>query len=377
MALAAVLLSAGALARTVVDAVGITVSNLGPSDLVNVVVNDLTLGVVNHVIGNLNAGLDEVLTSTEIPQLGVEQVCNSADTFDNMATADGEAAVSGTPAPQAGDPANLVCVAPPVIDILKEISVDGGATWHDANNAGAAPVVDFPHGAEYRITVSNPGPTDLENVVVNDPTLSIANYPVGALAAGIDAVITSTEIAALSQAQVCATEGPFGNTATADGESADTGTSATQASDPAYLVCATPPAISVLKEISVDGGATWHDANNAGTAPMVEPPSGAEYRITVSNPGVTDLVNVGVSDYSVGSLASGVDAVLTSAQIPALSKALVCGLDGEFPNTATADGNSAESGTSAPQAMDSAVLVCTTDTTFFINGFEDPKEPPR
>jgi hypothetical protein len=158
-------------------------------------------------------------------------------------------------------------------------------TWFDANDAGSAPAVDYPSGAEYRITVSNPGTTDLVNVVVNDNTLGVMNHSVGSLAAGADVVLTSAQIPALSVAERCAGPGTFNNEATADGESADTGTPAPQASDPANLVCVAPPAITVVKEISVDGGMNWFDANDAGSAPAVDYPSGAEYRITVSNPG--------------------------------------------------------------------------------------------
>jgi len=344
----------------------ITVSNPGPTDLVNVVVNDATLGIANHAVGSLAAGANVVLTSGTIPALAVAEVCDSAGTFTNTATADGESADTGTPAPQASDPANLVCVEGASVEILKEISIDGGASWHDANSAGTAPVVEFPSGADYRITVSNPGPTDLVNVVVNDATLGIANHAVGSLAAGANVVLTSGTIPALAVAEVCDSAGTYTNIATADGESADTGTPAPQASDPANLVCVDPPAINVLKEISIDGGATWHDANSAGTAPVVEFPSGADYRITASNPGPTNLVNVvvndatlGISNHAVGSIAAGANVVLTSGTIPALSVQEVCDAAGTFVNTATADGDSEDTGTSAPQASDPATLVCT------------------
>ena len=70
----------------------------------------------------------------------------------------------------------------PDIDILKEVSIDGGATWYDAN-VDAPPADMFPIGlvpstlAQYRLTVENIGEEALINVVLNDATLGLVNEP--------------------------------------------------------------------------------------------------------------------------------------------------------------------------------------------------------
>ena len=134
------------------------------------------------------------------------------------------------------------CIAPyedptPSMTIQKEVSVDGGSNWFDADTAGSAPTVDFPSGAEYRLSVNNDGAVDLVNVAVSDPTLGINSYSVGNLAAGSSVILDSNDIAQLSQAQVCSSATIFTNTASASGESSLSGTSIGPVTDSANLNC--------------------------------------------------------------------------------------------------------------------------------------------
>lgn len=342
----------------------LTVTNAGSVRLDDVVVNDATLNIVDYPVGSLDGGANVQLTSVQIGALGVAQRCKGAGTFNNVATADGFSAATGEPVPQASDLANLVCVDPPEILVLKEISVDGGATWQDANSAVTAPIVTFPSGAEYRITVSNPGPTDLVDVVVNDGDLNIVNYAVGDLDAGQSVELNSGDIEELGVTVACDESETVTNTATADGDSAVTGTAAPQASDPAVLVCIGSSSILLLKEISVDGGGTWHDADDLNTAVIAVFPSPALYRLTVTNDGTSPLTGVvvddpdlGVDDYPVGDLGVGESAVLTEVEIPELSFTVRCGERGTFVNIATAAGTSTED-LSQVNDTDRAYLVC-------------------
>ena len=349
----------------------LTVTNDGLVDLVDVTINDATLGIGPVNIGNLAAGANTVLTSgsTGFGALYAVDRCTEAGTFLNTATADGDSAVTGTPATQATDPANLVCVEPPSITILKEISLDGNAPWFDANDAASAPVTEYDSDAYYRLTVTNDGLVDLVDVTINDATLGIGPVNIGNLAAGANTVLTSgsTGFGALYAVDRCTTAGTFLNTATADGKSAITGLAVPQASDPANLVCVPPPLIDILKEISLDGNAPWYDANDAASAPVAVPPSDAYYRITVTNTGLVDLVNVTINDatlgigpVNIGNLAAGANTVLTSGStgFGALYAVDRCTTDGTYLNTATADGDSAETGKAAPQVSDPANLVC-------------------
>ncbi|MDT8408138.1 MAG: hypothetical protein RQ741_00935, partial [Wenzhouxiangellaceae bacterium] len=141
--------------------------------------------------------------------------------------------------PIAGDAAGsaiIRLVTVPDIELLKQISTDGGTTWFDADDAANAPYAEFPSGAEYRLLVSNTGTADLVDVTVNDSTLGITDVNIGDLAVGQSVTLDSGDITALSQAQVCDSGGTYENLAMVTGTSADDGSSVTD-DDPANLVC--------------------------------------------------------------------------------------------------------------------------------------------
>ena len=133
--------------------------------------------------------------------------------------------------------------ATPSMTIQKEISVDGGRNWFDADTAGTAPTVDFPSGAQYRVILNNTGSVNLVNVTLSDTVLGINNYAVGNLAAGSSVILDSGDISQLNQAQVCSSATTFTNTASANGESSLSGTSIGAVTDSARLNCieADPP----------------------------------------------------------------------------------------------------------------------------------------
>lgn len=145
------------------------------------------------------------------------------------------------------DDLNLVqCQTKPAsINLLKQISVDGGVTWLDADTAATAPTVVAPSGALYRFIVTNTGQVTLTNVSVSDPTLGLTNVliPGGTLAAGNSVTITSgtSGFASLSQPGRCTstTVGNLTNVATVTG-TPPSGPNVTD-SNPAVLICQAPP----------------------------------------------------------------------------------------------------------------------------------------
>lgn len=126
------------------------------------------------------------------------------------------------------------CTGAPAIDIRKEISIDSGATWHDANDAGTAVVAPVPSGAWYRLIVKNVGNVPLTSVTVEDATLGISPTPISNLTVGQEVIIGAGAIAALNVATRCDRAGTFTNVAVANGTSAD---GIVTDSDPAVLKC--------------------------------------------------------------------------------------------------------------------------------------------
>lgn len=345
------------------------VKNDGTSPLTNVQVSDPDLGIAATTIADLAVGAEVTVGSGTIPALSVATRCNSSGTFVNTAAVSATSSETGAGV-NASNPAVLVCVGTPNIAIVKEVSVDGKLvtdstkTWYDANTVGTAPpAVVFPHGADYRLTVTNIGTAPLTNVVVTDPTLGVT-YTIGNMAVGAKVVLTSGQIAALSVATRCDKAGDFGNTAAVTGKSAETG-APVNASDPAFMVCVGTPHIHIQKQISVNGGTTWLDADTAATAPSVVYPSGAMYRFVVTNDGTAPLINVTVQDPVLGipatpisDLAVGQTVTIGSGIIAALNVATRCDHAGEFTNTAQVDAVSAETGAAVTDS-NPAVLECT------------------
>ena len=249
----------------------------------------------------------------------------------------------------------------PCIDISKQISVDGGKTWLDADDQGTAASRTTIGAASYRLIVHNCGQVALTNIDVDDPVLGIENYIVPSLAAGATKTLTSTNISKLATTNRCTTAGSFENIAIA---TAKYDGFTVSAKDSAWLVCQTTNAcLSVTKDISVDSGVTWKPANTQDTAASTTAPHSADYRITVSNCGSSTLSNVvlkdpklGITSYYIGTLYKGSSKTYTYKQISKLRDADACTTAGSFVNTAFVSGTFYNTVLSDD---DSAWLVCT------------------
>ena len=336
----------------------ISVTNDGTAPLENVEVADGDLSVL-EIIGDLAVGQTVVLTSGQVSELYQENRCTGSGKVGNLASVSGNSVDDPADTVDDSDTATLVCVGTPLIDLIKEISVDN-LNWFDANTEGAAVVAQAPSNAWYRITVKNTGPVGLTNVVLNDGTLGITDYAIGDIAAGQQVVLTSGQISALYYPDRCTGKGTFGNSANVVGTSSETGSQSSD-SDEAWLECTGTPDIQIVKEISVNGGVTWYD----GSTPSQLAPSDALYRLTVTNTGTTDLDGVvvndavlGIVDYPIGYLPIGGSVVLTDGEIAALFQADRCTTAGTFVNTASSSGVSLEYPYGSVNDSDSATLVC-------------------
>jgi cysteine-rich repeat protein len=200
-----------------------------------------------------------------------------------------------------GDGCSAICdIEEPCIELLKEVSVDGGLEFHDANVCADAPNTEM--AATYRLTVKNCGPVDLTNVQIWDPILGVEKddaVNIGDLSAMSSQVFTAADLGFkfLDQPERCPdgasedTQNPENklNTAFVEG-TAFAGTTEEVVLtdiDPACVKCEEECKF-LRKLVSVDGGITFFDANTEDTA-VIAGFYGAIYRICATNCGERPL----------------------------------------------------------------------------------------
>lgn len=358
----------------------IIVKNTGAVPLYDVVINDVALGISNYApVGSGGAGtlaVDEevIITSAQVPALEQQSRCTSSGDYENVAGASGKSVATDSQVSDT-DSAWLKCVGTPDLAVKKEISIDGGGTWID-DTAGP---VDFPSGAVYRITVENTGSVKLVNVTVADTLIGPPNHVIGDLAVGETVVVADGTIevgdsdwSALDVAEVCDSSALIENIASATGTSDEQASDEVTRTDNAKLQCIGPPMIAVKKEVSLDNGDSWDDANEQPFPTAVTDPLNpvtALYRITVTNIGDVALTGVLVSDTTLGIvdyapignggpgvLAVGESVEIDSGELPVMTVQDRCATMGEKANVAAAEGYSA-AGTK-DEATDSATVEC-------------------
>ena len=351
----------------------IVVRNTGAVPLYDVVINDVTLGISNYAplgtggAGTLAIGEEVIISSAQNPALEQQSRCASSGAYENVAGASGKSAATDGQVNDT-DSAWLTCVGTPALTVKKEISINGGQSWVD----GTAGPVDFPSGALYRITVKNTGSVKLVNVTVSDTLIGPPDYVIGELEIDEEVVVTDGEWPALDVAEVCDSSGLIENIVSVTGASDEQASDEVTETDNAKLDCIGPPLIEVKKEVSLDSGATWHDANAEPFPTAVSDPLNpvtALYRITVTNVGgvaltgvVVNDANLGIVDYApvgtggAGKLAVDESVVIDNGDLAALSVQNRCATTGEKANVAGADGYSATGG--KDEDTDAATVEC-------------------
>ena len=141
----------------------LTVTNTGEEALVDVVINDPTLGLVNvplpascYVNGEFLPNDPCVITSGDagFADLGDPGICETRGLKTNIACTNGNGVFSGLEAGEACDPANVVCVEPG-IDVTKD----------------GPPLAKVGDTITYTICAENTGGVDLANCVLTDTRL--------------------------------------------------------------------------------------------------------------------------------------------------------------------------------------------------------------
>ena len=287
---------------TVLDGAGdianytIAVTNNGETGLVDVQVTDALAdgGVVTEVKnGAFNVGdgnSNAVLDVGETWQYTVQQTALQAD-LDTNGGGDGDkdnsatvvATQQGVPTKQvtATDTAEAPIAPAPSLAIEKTF-----VKWADdgANGDAAGDV------AQYTVKVTNTGNVTLTNVTVVDP-LTGQNISGVTLAPGASQTYDTSYV--LTQADLDNNgggDGDIDNTATADSSETDS------VDDSAEAPIAPAPSIDLEKFVSVDGGVTYDDADNADGLQNVNIGAPVSFMITVANTGNVSLTDVNITD---------------------------------------------------------------------------------
>jgi hypothetical protein len=218
----------------------------------------------------------------------------------------------------------------PDIAICTLVSIDN-VNFFDADNINADSCDIYPQtipsgvvgnvDAYYQYVVTNTGPETLTNVNIDDPTLMIAgvSVPGGDMAPGEVRIINQNDLgySKLFFPNRCEdTLGLKTNLATVMGTGVVSNVDVSD-DDPANVQCNATPEIDIRKEVSVDGG-PFLDANSVASAAFANLMSSAEYRLIVKNTGNEDLVNVSITDTTLGIISADI-AALNSGEFVTIS----------------------------------------------------------
>ena len=217
--------------------------------------------------------------------------------------------------------------AVPMLDVEKFVSVDGGVTWQDAD-APPGPDVDLDGQVSFRFVVTNSGDVPLSSLTLTDSALDVSGCVLPeSLGPGAFFECTVGPLAVV--------QGQHSNTATASG--AFEGSAATD-TDSAHYFGGDRPSIDVEKLVSIDGGATWEDADSA-PGPSVEVGADVSFRFVVTNDGNVALGSLSLGDDTLDvSSCAPPDALDPGASFECAVGPLPAA-EGQHTNTATASGS--------------------------------------
>ena len=188
------------------------------------------------------------------------------------------------------------------ISLTKYVSVDGGKDW-SVYSASNPPAALMGSNVEFEVVVKNTGTTALTGVSVGDVgggsvtgfVFGVGNAATISLAAGASATSDVGSSTALCGVQT--------DTATATGTiTLGSGTAIVSASSKADYQGINGE-ISLVKEVSVDGGQTWLDLNNCSNDPTITTGGTVDFRVVVTDIGNTAISGLKVTD--AGTFASG------------------------------------------------------------------------
>ena len=242
------------------------------------------------------------------------------------------------------------------VDVTKEVSVDGGLTWSDANTTPGPTLLSSGAAPQFQITVHN---TSNVTVSLTSLTDSSAAFVLAACSPVAPATL------APDASFVCIytgswTAGQNTNTAAASVSYTDGGGNTTSPSDfDAANYYGATVSVDVTKEVSVDGGLTWSDANTTPGPTLLSSGAAPQFQITVHNTSNVTVSLTSLTDSSAAFVLAACSHVAPATLAPDAS--FVCTYTGTWTagqntNTAAATVSYTDGGgnTTSPSDFDAA-----------------------
>jgi hypothetical protein len=209
------------------------------------------------------------------------------------------------------------------LDLEKRVSGDGGMTFFDADYCSNADVPFTRDNAVYELVVTNCGleAVDLYRILDSEINLDLALAPIVTVPPCDSVTFTNDAgqtLGLLQKQDACPDANhEFDNLATVSGAGVSS-LNPVEDSDPACVKCG--PCIDLLKEVSVDGGQTWFDANTSDCTGGPATSDPVEYRLTLENCGDEAIASIVINDAVLGITNLSIDAGLESGEIILLNK---------------------------------------------------------
>ncbi len=178
----------------------------------------------------------------------------------------------------------------PSLNVVKEVSVDGGLTWLDAN-LPTGPNLASGTDPRFRFTVRNTGDVTLTGISLTDSDFATTSCTIPGSLTANDGTNGSGTDEFTCTINGTWTIGQHSNTATATG----TYNSTTYTDTDLAHYYGVAPGIVVVKEVSVDGGLMWLDADTA-PGPNLLFGTNPQFLFTVRNTGNVTLTGISLTD---------------------------------------------------------------------------------
>ncbi len=181
--------------------------------------------------------------------------------------------------------------ASPALTFEKYVSVNGGSTWLEADDATGPTLLSGYAAPQYKVIITDGGNVPITGISVTDNTLTLTGC-----AAPFD--LTAGESNNCTASAVWSV-GPHENTASLTAVYTDSvgHTYPLALSDKAHYFGADPQ-LSVTKDVSVDGGTTWVPADSAPGPYLLVGQDQPRFKFTLTNSGNVSLSPI-LSDSSV------------------------------------------------------------------------------